>query len=98
MSFVGLTTIPLVDALVDGPGAPPSGSVYLYTHFVEDTFSALAFIATNGDRCWRAQGKKRERDRGRMRLEQPHTPPLASFSPFIQSQRNRRPPTPQPTG
>ena len=57
--------MPLVDPLLDppptadqGPATTPTESVFVFTHFAPDTYGALSFTATNGDRCWRAVGER----------------------------------------
>jgi hypothetical protein len=62
---IGLAALPLVDPLLDppptadqGPATTPTESVFVFTHFAPDTYGALSFTATNGDRCWRAVGER----------------------------------------
>jgi len=60
---VGLASLPLEDkdALLDGPS-----TIFVYTHFAPGTFGALSVTATDGDRCWRADGARRQRSRRRI--------------------------------
>jgi len=66
---IGLATVRVVSAADGGRAAALADdgdltAVYVYTHFGRDTYDALTFAATDGDRCWRLEGERACRNEG----------------------------------